>query len=314
VKNVPGVTDASATEYLPLTNEGYMGGRFTVEGSGPQMFSTLVPVAAGYFRTMGSRLLAGREFADADRGDADRAEPIAIVNEEFARAFGGPSAVLGRMTTASRMASRRIVGVVGSVRDAGPSYPVSPQVFVPSRSPRSLMIVVRVAGDARDRIALIRETVAAVDPAVPVFDVQTMSERLDRVLARPRFYTTTVLFFGVLALFLAIIGVYGVVGHNIAERIREMGVRLALGTTPQRLRGNVLARMLIVVGCGLLPGAALALGLTGYLRDLIRGSDAQIPTTLLLAMLTVTCVAALSIWLATVRIKRLDIIETLRAD
>ena len=309
--DVPGVTSASATEFLPLATEGYMGGRFTVDQTGPLTFTTVVPVAPDYFRTIGAQMLVGREFSPQDRNSS---EPIAVVNEEFARLFGDPSAVVGRSVTAERTRSRRIVGVVRGMRDGGPVYMPQPQVFWLSRSPQALTIVVRVTGDARDRIAVVRDAVAAVDPRVPVFNVKTMSDRLDEVLARPRFYATAVIFFGGLALLLAIIGVYGVVAHAVGERTREMGIRLALGTTPDRLRGALLRRTLVVVSCGALPGVAIALGMARYLQDLIRSADAQMVATSLFAMTTTVVVAAIATWTATRRVASLDIMQVLRPD
>jgi predicted permease len=309
--DVPGVTSASATEFLPLATEGYMGGRFTVDQTGPLTFTTVVPVAPDYFRTIGTQVLFGREFSPQDRNSS---EPMAVVNEEFARLFGDPSAVVGRSVTAERTRTRRIIGVVRGMRDGGPVYRPQPQVFLLCRSPQALTIVVRVTGDARDRIAVVRAAVAAVDPKVPVFNVKTMSDRLDEVLARPRFYATAVIFFGGLALLLAIIGVYGVVAHAVGERTREMGIRLALGTTPARLRGALLRRTLVVVSCGALPGVALAFGMARYFQDLIRSADAQMAATSLFAMTTTVAVAALATWTATGRVARLDIMEVLRPD
>jgi putative ABC transport system permease protein len=311
LQDVPGVTAASATEFLPLAIDGYMGGRFTVNHAGPLTFTTVVPVAPDYFRTIGTQLLFGREFSPQDRNSS---EPIAVVNEEFARLFGEPSAAVGQSVTAEGSSTRRIIGVARGIRDSGPVYTPRPQIFVLSRSPQALTMVVRVTGNARDRIAVVRDAVAAVDPSVPVFNVKTMSDRLDAVLVRPKFYATAVVFFGGLALLLAIIGVYGVVAHSVGERTREMGIRLALGTTPGSLRGAVLRQTLIVVFCGAVPGVAIALWMTRYFQDLIRSADAQMIATSLVAMITTIAVAAVSIWLATRRVARLDIMQVLRPD
>jgi len=125
-----------------------------------------------------------------------------------------------------------------------------PQVYRPSLAPLAMTIVAHVRGEAGDRVAAVRDAVQSVDPKVPVFNVKTMEERLDMELARPRLYTLAVLFFGGLGLLLAVMGVYGVVSYSILQRTREMGIRLALGTTPTILRATMLRQTLpAVVTC-----------------------------------------------------------------
>src|SRR5690606_11676741 len=120
VERVPGVQAVSATESLPLAVDAFMGAAFSLDGSGPTSpLTTVVSVAPAFFRTMGSRVSAGREFSPLDLRSA---ESLAIVNEEFARTFGGPSSLIGRSLTADRWPAMRIVGVVNGMRYAGPAY------------------------------------------------------------------------------------------------------------------------------------------------------------------------------------------------
>jgi predicted permease len=311
LREIPGVVGVSATGALPLAIDGYQGGSYTIDNGGPPTFTTTFQVAPDYFRTMGGRLIAGREFTAGDLGGQER---LAVVSEELARAFGEPPSAVGRLLTTTMGQPRKIIGVVRGMRDSGPSYDLFPQAFFPARAPRSLTIVARVSGDAGDRVAIIRDTVASVDPLVPVFDVKTMDQRLDEALARPKFYATAVVFFGGLALLLSVIGVYGIVSYACGERIREMGIRLALGTTPSRLRVAVVMKTFVAVLLGSLAGMSGAMAASRYLQNLIRGADSGLALMCGVAVAGTMIVAALATWSATRRVAHLDIMEALRPE
>ncbi len=309
VRQIPGVRSVSATEFLPLAIEGYMAGRFTVDRTGPETLATVVPIAPGYFATIGGRILAGREFSDAD---AYASEREAIVTEELARVFGGSGAVVGRRLTSANGEARLIIGVVQGLRDS-PTYNPGPQAFVLSRSPQSLMFVASVAGSAHGLIANVRDAIAAVDTRVPVFNVRTMDERLEDALARPKFYATAVIFFGGLATLLAVLGVYGVVSHAVVERLRELAIRLALGTTPGRVRRLLLGHMVTWVALGAVPGLLLAFATGRFTQNLIRGADMTAGIGAF-ALLGAVAVSGLATWLATARLSRLDVMDILRLE
>lgn len=311
VEGIPGVSSVSATESLPLSTEGVSAGTFRVDGAGQPTQAPILPVSPGYFNTIGAALLAGREFTREDLAGSER---LVVVTEPFARRFGDPSAIIGKSITAGTWPTRTIIGVVRGMHYAGPAFDPGPLVFWLSRSPRATTIVVRVNGRASDRLATIREAVQSVDRGVPIYNVRTLDERLDTVLARPKFYTTAVLFFGGLALLLAMIGVYGVLSYALVQRTREMGVRLALGTTPGRLRAMLLGQTLQWVGAGVVLGALLATRAAGYLQSLVQGADAAVATTTAFAVAVTTALASGAIWSATRHIARLDIADVLRAD
>jgi hypothetical protein len=288
-----------------------MGAAFSVDGSGPTSpLTTVVSVAPAFFRTMGSRVLAGREFSPRDlRSPAS----LAIVNEEFARTFGEPSSLLGKSLTANRWPAMRIVGVVKGMRYGGPGYAPAPQVFRLSRAPRVLTWVVKVAGPARDRIASVRDSVQSVDPRVPVFDVRTMDERLAVTLSRERFYVAAAAFVGTLALALALVGVYGAVSYALFQRTREMGIRLALGSTPGGLRTMLLGETVIIVGAGAVAGAVLTTMLGTYMASLVKGASPDVRLTAV-ALAAIGILTAAAIWTATRHVSRLDVADVLRAE
>ena len=312
VRRLPGVRSASATEFLPLYASAFVGGPFGLDGRPAERNSTMIPVLSGYFKTMGAPLLYGREFNDAEVRSGAK---VAVVNERFAARFGAPQDAVGHQLTIEGDAPRRIVGVVkGMEYETDPTMVNGNQVFVPSDTPGSFFstFVVRVDGRAEDYLAAIRDTIQSVDPQVPVFGVKTMQERLDEVFANPKFYRTAVWTFAGFALLLAVIGIYGIVSYAVVERTREMGVRMALGGTPRQLRGMLLRHGLMMVMAGAIPGIAGAQLSGRFLESLMDGARPVGLITSAGLVLLFALVAAASIWSATRRIAKFDVMAILR--
>jgi putative ABC transport system permease protein len=314
IRQLPGVRSASATEFLPLYATGFVGGRFGVDGRPANRGSTMVPTLADYFQTMGGRILEGREFTDAEVSSGSR---VAVVNERFAAEFGGPREVLGRQLTAGLGNSWKIIGVVrGMEFETDSSLANSNQVFVPAVSPGGFFstFVARVGGRADDHLAAISEAVRAVDPYVPVFGVKTMEQRLEDFFIRPRAYRTAVWMFAGFAVLLALIGIYGIVSHSVAERTQEMGLRMALGATPARVRGMLLTQNLLVIVVGAVLGVVGASAVANSLGNVIPEAK---PVGLVISVglsISLTAAASMTIWFATRRIPKLDIMRMLRAE
>ena len=161
---------------------------------------------------------------------------------------------------------------------------------------------------------MIRDAIQSVDREVPVFGVKTMEQRLDEALARPQFYRTAVLCFAAFALLLAVIGIYGIVSYTVARRTHEMGVRMALGTTPARLRVSLLRQGLIPIAAGAIPGIAGAVLSGRLLESLVEGAKSVNATAYAASVLFIALIAAIGIWMATRPIARLDIVEILRTE
>jgi putative ABC transport system permease protein len=314
IRTLPGVRVASATEFLPLYASAFVGGAFGPDGRPARLNSTMLPVLSGYFKTMGAQILCGREFTEAEvRSGAH----VAVVNKRFASGFGAPQDAMGHQLTIDGDAPRQIVGVVrGMEYETDPTLADSNQVFIPSSSPGSFFstFVVRVNGRAEDHLAAIRDTIQSVDPQVPVFSVKTMQQRLDEVCARPEFYRTAVWIFAGFALLLAVIGIHGIVSYAVAERAQEIGVRMALGSTAVRLRGMLLRQGLLMVVAGAIPGIAGAQFTGRFLASLMDGAKPIGLGTSAGLVLFFALVASASIWSATRRIARFDIIAILRRE
>lgn len=207
IRRLPVVRSASATEFLPLYATAFVGGPFGLDGRPPKESSMIVPVLPDYFKTMGGRILYGREFNEAElRSNAK----VAVVNEFFAREFGAPAEALGHVVTLQKEPPKKIVGVVkGMDYMSLQSDANSTQIFVPAHSPGGFFstFVVRVSGRGEDRLSIVRDAIRSVDTQVPVFGVKTMEQRVAGVLARPKFYRTAAFFFAGFALLLAVIGI-----------------------------------------------------------------------------------------------------------
>ena len=314
IRSLPGVRTASATEFLPLHASAFVGGPFGLDGRRAPLNSTMIPVLAGYFQTMGGRILYGREFTDAEVRSGAK---VAVVNERFAAGFGAPKDTVDHQLTIGGDTPWKIVGVVkGMEYETDPTLANSNQVFIPSATPGSFSstFVARVDGRAEDHLAAIRDTIESVDPQVPVFSVKTMEQRLDEIFTSPKFYRTAVYAFAGIALLLAIIGIYGVVSYAVVQRTQEMGIRMALGRTPVQLRAMLLRHGLVMVAAGAIPGIAGA-WLTGrFLENLIDGAKPIGLATSAGLVLLFALVASGSIWSATRRIASLDIIAVLRSE
>ena len=311
VRRLPGVRSASATEFLPLYATMFIGGRWTVDGRPANENSMMVPVFSDYFQTMGGRVLYGRELSDADvRGNY----PVAVADERFASEFGPPAYLIGQQIEIGR-SKRQIVGVVRNMDYLAEGANFS-EIYIPSHSPGGFYstFVARVNGRAEDHLAAIRGAIQSVDSQVPLFGVKTMDQRLADILARPQFYKTAVTFFAAFALLLAVIGVYGIVSYTVARRTHEMGVRMALGTTPEKLRVSLLRQGLLPIAAGSIPGVAGAVLSGRLLESLVEGAKSVNPAAYVGAVLFITLIAAAGIWVATRPVARLDIVEILRTE
>jgi hypothetical protein len=314
VRRLPGVLSASATEFLPLYATASIGGVFAVDGQPGRAGAAVIPVFSDYFRTMGGHIVAGREFTDEE---VQQGAKVAIVNEQFAAQFGSTADAIGHQLFRE---PRKIVGVVKGMDyrnakndpvDAKPS-----QIFIPSSTPGGFFstFVVRVSGRPQDGLPMVRDAIQSVDPQVPVFGVKTMEQRLDDALSRPQFYRTALSCFAAFALLLAMIGIYSVASYTVAQRTREMGVRMALGTTSAALRVGLLRRSLLTIGAAAITGVAGAVLGGGFLESLVEGAKPADATTYAATIVSIALIAAVGIWVATRPLARLDIVEILRTE
>jgi putative ABC transport system permease protein len=286
-------------------------------------------VGDDFFETMGMRLVAGRFLRASDNADS---LPVVVINEALARRFyPGEDPIGKRIRVAGGPNDRRnrwqtIVGVVGDVKQQGVEAPTGTEVFLPMRQaqviyggmPQNAYLVARTDVEASAMLASMRQVITRLDPTVPVYQLRTMEQILYDSVGKARFVTFLLLAFAGLALALAAIGVYGVISYSVAQRTRELGIRMALGAQASAVRRLVMGEGLLLAGIGVLIGlgvtfavnTALAARLGGLLYD-VRAVD---PPTFVAVAVVVVAVAALACFVPALRATRVDPMIALRHD
>jgi putative ABC transport system permease protein len=314
LRSIPGVESAGAVNYLPLTNNTLMAGAIKLD-SGEQVPTVVLNGAMpGYFRTMGTAIIAGREF---EVGDGTPADPPVIVNEAFAQQSGLGAGIVGRRIIAPWTQRPYLVtGVAATARMAGPEYDGGPQAYWPveEEPPPALTFVAKVHGDQTKYLAICRDAVAGLDREIPVYEVKTLDQRLSGSLGRPKLYTTSVLFLGCLALLLAVIGIYGTSSRSITQREHELGIRMALGASARRVRVMILRQSLLPVGMGVIAGVGGAVLCGPLLQHLFVGAKEPNVQMFMMAAFLLVATIMIAAWHATARILSIDPIDAIRAE
>jgi predicted permease len=296
VRQIPGVIAAGATTMIPL-GDNHSDSVILAEGyqmkPGESVISPInASVSPGYFETMRIPLVRGRYFQDSD---ISTSQPVVVVDEQLAQRFWPNQDPIGRrmyqpgdssdiLKTDEHTRWLYVVGVVRSVRieDLSTGTPAGVYYFPYAQSPeRYFTLAARTAGDPESVMHAIRSRMAAIDPELAIFDVHTMSDRAERSLSSRRTSMTLALGFGALALFLAAIGIYAVLAFVVAQRKREIGIRIALGSSPGRIVQLVLHEGFMLVGIGLLVGVAGSFLLRSAVAGQIYGVQPFDPFVLL---------------------------------
>ena len=324
VRALPGVRAASLTDLFPLSlnyssNDVYIEGRPGARGANVPL-AMVASVEHGYFDAMGIPVVAGRPFG---LRDDEHSPGVVVVNETFARRFF-PGADPAREAVGKRMSFKGDGGpwneIVGVAKD-GKYWTIgeAPQLFVytPSgqRYVSTATLVVRAAGgDPRALIPALNAEVRAMDPALPLFDVKTVEEHMGVSLFPARVAAALLGAFGLLALLLAGMGVYGVVSYAAAQRTREIGIRMALGARRGDVLRLVAGRGMLLVGAGVCLGLAGALALTRFMEGLLYGVSATDPVTFALVVAVLLAVALLACLVPARRATKVDPMIALRYE
>jgi predicted permease len=330
IRRQPGVEAAGVTLGLPYTRLLNMG--FSrVEGATEEDkggMTNLSYVTPGYFEALRTPLRKGRAFTDADRQDS---LPVAIVNDEFVSRYYKGRDVVG-MHIRTGGAEREIIGVVGNARATssglgGDGSPlVTPfVVYVPASQTARMGLrmlhtwfspswVVRSSDPIAGLPDAIRQSIAAVDPLLPIARMESMADVQAASLAQQRFMMSVVLGLGAVALLLAAIGIHGLIASSVSERTRELGIRLALGATTRQVIAAVVMPGIILAAIGVAIGSVAALATVRLLRSFLWGVQPMDPVTFAIVISGLLSVALVASLIPALRVLRLDPARTLRAQ
>jgi len=316
----PGVQSVAISNTLPPTG-GETDAAFYVEGHKPSNLNEAPdtiydPISPGYFQTLRTPLIAGRYFTEQENNDGS---PVAIINETMAREFFGGRETIGKRMNAEAYGIKgwlEVVGVVADERFFGWDSDLYPATYFPyGVSPvKGMAFVVRTKTDPLSVSSAVRQAIWSIDKDLPFTEVQTMEQRLSQSFAGRRFHMILLGVFAGLALVLSLVGIYGVMSYAVAQRTREIGVRMALGAERLHVLRLVLGHGLVLTLIGVGLGLAGAFALTRFLASLLYGVGATDPITFAIVPLLLIVVAILACYLPAQRATKVDPLVALRYE
>ncbi len=284
----------------------------TIEGYQPQPNERLGFnfnfISPNYFQTLGIPLVSGREFTAQDTAGAPR---VFIVNEATARRYWPGQEAVGK-----RVNDGVVVGVVKNSREKVLTEDPRPAIYMPllQKYLPAQTLHVRTATGAQTLLAAVRREVQAIDATLPIYNLATLAQQKDGLLYTERLAAALLTLFGLLALSLAAVGIYGVLSYAVTERTREMGIRMALGARPRDLLKLVVGQGMILTFIGSVIGVVAAFALTRLIAKLLFGVSATDPLTFVVIPLVLTGVALLACWIPARRATRVDPLVALRYE
>ncbi|HEY0875173.1 MAG TPA: ABC transporter permease [Vicinamibacterales bacterium] len=322
VRALPGVTAAAYTSFAPLTMRG---GIWPVEMPGLVRGDRADPHTAslrfltpGYFETLRIPIVEGRDISSSDTFQAPF---VAVVSESFAKRYWPAASAIGQRFTIA-FHERIIVGVAGDVRVRGLESPSEPQVYLPYQQvqdgwltlypPKDLLV--RTAGDPLAVTPLVRQIVRAADPDLPISDVATMGERVRGETAARRTQSAVLALFAGVAMLLAGVGLHGLLAYGVAQRRREIGVRMALGAPRRSVLRMIAGESAVLALVGVVTGTATAYAAARVFESMLAGVRPADPPTYLLAIVLAAVMTISGSLVPALRALRVDPVTALRAE
>jgi predicted permease len=325
INDLPGVRSATVATYSPISGMG-RSSTVTVRGytarAGENMNVTDMLIGPGYCATLRVPLLLGREI---DLRDTPANQKIAVVNQSFAQYFFhgenpiGRHFFFGEEDDPERGEDLEIVGVIGDVKYENAKEAAEPTAYRPilqvqNSDAYSSNVEIRTTGDAANLAPMVRGVLKQVDPKLPVFGVTTLREQLNGALRQEKLVAELVSFFGLLALLLACIGLYGVMAHGVVRRTKEIGIRMALGAERRRIVWMVMRETILLVLIGIVIGVPVALGAARLISSQLFGLSPADPLTLIVAAMVLIGVASLAGFLPARKAAKVNPLTALRYE
>jgi len=313
VRGLPGVQSAAGASTPPLAGALNMG--FLIEGrpapppdknGRPGQSASYVAITPNYFATLRTPIVQGRDFNDRDTAAAPF---VVIINQTMARRFWPNESAIGKQIQLDYVPDeplREIVGVAGDIRMSRQQRQLGPSIYVPylQQTPRwmgagystraGMFFVLRTSGNPLSLTTTVRQAVAEVDHNKPVASIRTVEDYLDQQIQYVRLYVLLLSIFGAIAAGLAAIGIYGVMSYSVAERTREIGIRMALGASARDVFQLVVLKALLLLSIGLILGLAGSFALTRYLKSALYEVTATDPATYVGVSLLLAAVALIA--------------------
>jgi predicted permease len=318
---LPGVESAAVTEAVPM-------------GDAPESTAFLIPdhpvhdvratpyanytiVSPNFFATIGTPFLRGRDFLESDTADS---VPVVIVNEAMVKKYWQGTDVLGKqIRVPAQHAPMIVVGVVANMKHQSLREDPGPEMYVPYTqdvwpSMAQMQIVLRTRSSPESVIGQARAAVQSVDPELPIAKVTTLLTLTDTSMSQSRFSMLLLGFFAVLALVLALVGIYGVISYSVIERSKEIGIRIALGAQQRRIFGMVLGYGLRMSALGVIIGLLVSFAVTRAMSSFLYGIKPEDPVTFVTLSLFLIITTLLACYLPARRAATVDPMRTLRTD
>jgi predicted permease len=316
VRSLPGVSSATFAGIVPLGFGGNNTGNVTIDGYVPAKDENMAvhndAVTPHYFETLGTPLLAGREFTEQDDSGSMR---VVVVNEAFAKKYLPGRDPIGKWVDFGG-GKRTIIGVAATAKYRQLNERPLPYVFLPLAQDYNagLTLHVRAAGDPKLLTESLRRTFASLDPNLPFLDVRTFQEHMGAAVFFMRLGAIMLGLFGGLALLLSAMGIYSVIAYSVSQRTREIGIRTALGAARRDILSLVVGEGMVLTGIGIVIGGALAFAVGRLLQSQLVGVGAGDPVTFLSIGTLLAIVAAVACWVPARRASRVDPVVALRTE
>jgi predicted permease len=322
LRSVPGVQSAGIGETVPMGGEGESTViRMPDHPAATQKelpFANYTIISPGYLSAVGTPVLRGRDFVEADTADS---MPVALVNVAMEKKYWPGQSALGKQVGPGsvRLPLLTIVGVVPDVKHISFREETAPEMYVVYTqrqwpSMLNLRVALRTKADPASMTASVREAIHSIDPDLPLAKVATLTTLVDDSLSQPRFAMLLLASFGVLALLLASTGMYGVISYSVAQRTQEIGIRMALGAERRNVFGMVLSQGARLAGLGIALGLVAALGVTRLMASFLYGVQPADPLTFAIVSLLLVGTALLACYLPARGATRFDPLVALRHE